>query len=106
MFMYNKDMDYKEYKNKIIQNMPDFNYHGMWKGSIKKHILGNPKTQIEKVDIINKYSILPNVMPIDSETLHLTYTRSSSKFFTNNVLQFFQAHYRRIRQIDKNVSKF
>ena len=53
MFMYNKDMDYKEYKNKIIQNMPDFNYHGMWKGSIKKHILGNPKTQIEKVDIIN-----------------------------------------------------
>lgn len=37
----------------------------------KKHILGNPKTQIEKVDIINKYSILPNVMPIDSETLHL-----------------------------------
>ena len=71
MFMYNKDMDYKEYKNKIIQNMPDFNYHGMWKGSIKKHILGNPKTQIEKVDIINKYSILPNVMPIDSETLHL-----------------------------------
>lgn len=48
-------MDYKEYKNKIIQNMPDFNYHGMWKGSIKKHILGNPKTQIEKVDIINKY---------------------------------------------------
>lgn len=46
--MYNKDMDYKEYKNKIIQNMPDFNYHGMWKGSIKKSHSRQPENSNRK----------------------------------------------------------
>lgn len=46
--MYNKDMDYKEYKNKIIQNMPDFNYHGMWKGSIKNTFSATRKLKSKK----------------------------------------------------------
>ena len=72
MLNYN-DMKYEEFKKKVIDNMPENPIPGLWqgKGAPRKHILGNPSSAKEQADLINKYSLLPNVPLIDSDTIHL-----------------------------------
>lgn len=72
MLNYN-DMKYEEFKKKVIDNMPENPIPGLWqgKGAPRKHILGNPSSPKERADLINKYSLLPNVPLIDSDTIHL-----------------------------------
>ena len=66
-------MKYEEFKKKVIDNMPENPIPGLWqgKGAPRKHILGNPSSAKEQADLINKYSLLPNVPLIDSDTIHL-----------------------------------
>lgn len=66
-------MKYEEFKKKVIDNMPENPIPGLWqgKGAPRKHILGNPSSPKERADVINKYSLLPNVPLIDSDTIHL-----------------------------------
>ena len=45
--------------------------YGTKKGEPRSHILGNPSTMEEKVELINTYSILPNIPPIDCKSIHL-----------------------------------
>ena len=72
MLNYN-GMNYEEFKKKVIDNMPENPIPGLWqgKGAPRKHILGNPSSPKEQADVINKYSLLPNVPLIDSDTIHL-----------------------------------
>ena len=72
MLNYN-DMKYEEFKKKVIDNMPENPIPGLWqgKGAPRKHILGNPSSAKEQADLINKYSLLPNVPLVDSGTIHL-----------------------------------
>ena len=72
MLNYN-DMKYEEFKKKVIDNMPENPIPGLWqgKGAPRKHILGNPSSPKEQADVINKYSLLPNVPLVDSDTIHL-----------------------------------
>lgn len=65
-------MKYKNFKELVISNVPDNPIPGQWqgKGDPRNHILGNPTTKQEKLALINRYSLLPNVPPID-DTLHL-----------------------------------
>ena len=53
--------------------MPENPIPGLWqqKGQPKTHILGNPSTSEQKAELINKYSLLPNVPSIDCNTIHL-----------------------------------
>lgn len=66
-------MKYKEFKQLVIENMPENDNPGLWqqKGVPQKHILGNPSTPKEKAELINKHSLLPNVPSVDCETIHL-----------------------------------
>ena len=72
MLNYN-GMKYKEFKKIVIDNMPENPIPGLWqgKGAPRKHILGNPSSPKERADLINKYSLLPNVPLVDSGTIHL-----------------------------------
>lgn len=67
------DMKYEQYKELVINNMPENPIPGLWqsKGAPRKHILGNPSTPEDRAKLINKYSLLPNVPPIDCKTIHL-----------------------------------
>lgn len=53
--------------------MPENPIPGLWqgKGAPRKHILGKPSSPKERADLINKYSLLPNVPLVDSGTIHL-----------------------------------
>ena len=53
--------------------MPENSIPGLWqgKGAPRKHILGKPSSPKERADLINKYSLLPNVPLVDSGTIHL-----------------------------------
>lgn len=53
--------------------MPENPIPGLWqqKGQPRTHILGNPSTSEQKAELINKYSLLPNVPSIDCNTIHL-----------------------------------
>lgn len=66
-------MNYEEFKKIVIDNMPENPIPGLWqgKGAPRKHILGNPSSPKERADLINKYSLLPNVPLVDSDTIHL-----------------------------------
>lgn len=66
-------MIYEEFKKIVIDNMPENPIPGLWqsKGVPRKHILGNPSSPIEQAELINKFSILPNVPQLDSNTIHL-----------------------------------
>ena len=66
-------MKYEEFKKIVIDNMPENPIPGLWqgKGAPRKHILGNPSSPKERADLINKYSLLPNVPLVDSGTIHL-----------------------------------
>ena len=66
-------MNYTEFKQLVMNNMPENPIPGLWqkKGQPRTHILGNPSTPEEKAELINKYSLLPNVPPIDCHTIHL-----------------------------------
>lgn len=66
-------MNYTEFKQLVIKNMPENPIPGLWqhKGQPRPHILGNPSSPKEKAELINKYSLLPNVPPIDCHTIHL-----------------------------------
>lgn len=66
-------MKYEEFKKKVIDNMPENPIPGLWqgKGAPRKHILGNPSSPKERADVINKYSLLPNVPLVDGDTIHL-----------------------------------
>lgn len=72
MLNYN-GMKYEEFKKKVIDNMPENPIPGLWqgKGAPRKHILGNPSSPKERADVINKYSLLPNVPLVDGDTIHL-----------------------------------
>ena len=72
MLNYN-GMKYKEFKKIVIDNMPENPIPGLWqgKGAPRKHILGKPSSPKERADLINKYSLLPNVPLVDSGTIHL-----------------------------------
>lgn len=72
MLNYN-GMKYEEFKKIVIDNMPENPIPGLWqgKGAPRKHILGNPSSPKERADLINKYSLLPNVPLVDSGTIHL-----------------------------------
>lgn len=72
MLNYN-GMKYKEFKKIVIDNMPENPIPGLWqgKGAPRKHILGKPSSPKERADLINKYSLLPSVPLIDSDTIHL-----------------------------------
>lgn len=72
MLNYN-GMKYKEFKKIVIDNMPENPIPGLWqgKGAPRKHILGKPSSPKERADLINKYSLLPNVPLVDSDTIHL-----------------------------------
>ncbi|KIP61464.1 PGN_0703 family putative restriction endonuclease [Prevotella pectinovora] len=66
-------MKYSKFKDFVLENMPKNPIPGLWqhKGELRMHILGNPETPEEKAELINKYSLLPNVPPIDPQTIHL-----------------------------------
>ena len=66
-------MNYKEFNQLVINNMPENPIPGLWqqKGQLRTHILGNPSTSEQKAELINKYSLLPNVPSIDCNTIHL-----------------------------------
>lgn len=66
-------MKYSDFKKLVIENMPKNPNPGLWhkKGEPRSHILGNPSTMEEKVELINTYSILPNIPPIDCKSIHL-----------------------------------
>lgn len=66
-------MKYSKFKQTVIDNMPDNKNPGLWrgKGEPQKHILGNPSSPKEKAELINKYSIIEGVTPIDYKTIHL-----------------------------------
>lgn len=66
-------MNYTEFKQHVMNNMPENPVPGLWqkKGQPRTHILGNPSSPEEKAELINKYSLLPNVPPIDCHTIHL-----------------------------------
>lgn len=66
-------MNYTEFKQLVMNNMPENPIPGLWqkKGQPRTHILGNPSTPEEKAELINKYSLLPKVPPIDCHTIHL-----------------------------------
>jgi hypothetical protein len=66
-------MNYKEFNQLVINNMPENPITGLWqqKGQLRTHILGNPSTSEQKAELINKYSLLPNVPSIDCNTIHL-----------------------------------
>ena len=66
-------MNYSDYKKCVLINMPENPIPGLWqkKGKPRKHILGNPSSLKEKADLINKYSLLPNVPHISCNTIHL-----------------------------------
>lgn len=66
-------MKYKEFKKIVIDNMPENPIPGLWqgKGAPRKHILEKPSSPKERADLINKYSLLPNVPLVDSDTIHL-----------------------------------
>ena len=68
-----KSMNYTEFKQLVMNNMPENPIPGLWqkKGQPRTHILGNPSSPEEKAELINKYSLLPNVPPIDCHTIHL-----------------------------------
>lgn len=53
--------------------MPENPIPGLWqqKGQPRTHILGNASTSEQKAELINKYSLLPNVPSIDCNTIHL-----------------------------------
>jgi|GEM_PF-1139079 len=72
MLNYN-GMKYEEFKKIVIDNMPENPIPGLWqgKGAPRKHILGKPSSPKERADLINKYSLLPNVPLVDSDTIHL-----------------------------------
>lgn len=40
-------------------------------GEPRKHILGNPLSVEEKVELVNKYSLLPSTPKIDGKQIHL-----------------------------------
>ena len=58
-------MKYSKFKDFVLENMPKNPIPGLWqhKGELRMHILGNPETPEEKAELINKYSLLPNVPP-------------------------------------------
>jgi hypothetical protein len=66
-------MNYKEFNQLVINNMPENPIPGLWqqKGQLRTHILGNPSTSEQKAELINKYSLLQNVPSIDCNTIHL-----------------------------------
>ena len=49
-------MKYSKFKQTVIDNMPDNQNPGLWrgKGEPQKHILGNPSSLEEKAELINK----------------------------------------------------
>lgn len=66
-------MNYKEFKKIVVNNMPNNPVPGLWqgKGRPRNHILGNPSSPEEQAELINKYSLLPGVAPVNCKNIHL-----------------------------------
>ena len=66
-------MKYSDFKKLVMNNMPENPIPGLWqkKGEPRNHILGNPSSTEEKVELINKFSLLPGVPHINGKKIHL-----------------------------------